>query len=346
MSILFTNNASGTLSSPLAGATPGPEDTTLALQTNEALLFPATTSADNDFFYASIEDSSGNIEIVKVTNRNVTNDTLTIERGQENTTSQSFAAGSRVECRPTAGTFDEFVQRSGSVITGLIDFDGNTLRDPIITNTGAASIRGLPIRGGDNGTSNEFIVPSAGGSPTIGGNVVVHAGNDTAYVKTTRNINTTQGIQGGGNLASDLSIQLNVNALGQINGNSITTGDAFLVHDADVNTHKRVLYENAGIPVVTKPNTSHTAETSDLNKYLRFTNSSPVTYTLNDNIGITGNVIIIEQTTVGGQITIAGSAQVNSAFTLSTRTQNSVAVLVCVAGGAAAVWTLYGDLAE
>ena len=189
-------------------------------------------------------------------------------------------------------------------------------------------------------------MPSAGGSPTIGGNIVTHAGNDSAYVKTSRNIDTTQGIQGGGNLASDLTIQLNVNALGQINGNAITTGDAFLVHDADVNTHKRVLYENGGIPIVTKPNTAHTAETSDLNKYLRFTNSSPVTFTLNDNIGVTGNVIIIEQTTATGQVTIAGSAQVNSAFTLSTRTQNSVAVLVCVEGGAAAVWTLYGDLAE
>jgi hypothetical protein len=346
MSIEFTNNASGSLRADIAGVAPGPEDTVLPLQTNEAQLFPSVTTSSGDFFYVTLEDSAGNIEICKCTNRDTITDNLTVQRAQENTTSQNFAAGTKVECRPTAGTFNEFLQKGGGAMTGPLDMAGQQLINPVVTTTGTASIRGIPIRGGDNGTSNEFIVPSAGGSPTIGGNIVTHAGNDAAYVKTSRAINNGQGITGGGSLASDLTIGLNVNALAQINGNAITTGDAFLVHDGDVNQHKRVLYENGGIPIVTKPNTAHTAQTSDLNKFLRFTNSSPVTYTLDDNLGITGNIIIIEQTTATGQVTIAGSAQVNSAFTLSTRTENSVAVLVCVQGGAVAIWTLYGDLAE
>lgn len=346
MTIRFSNNASGTLSVEVVGFPPGPESLTLVLQSNEAALFPNVNTGSGEFFYATLEDSAGNIEVVKVTNNDILSDTLTVERGQENTSSQDFAVGSRVEQRPTAATFDEFLQKSGGTMTGLVDFDGQTLRDPIITNTGVAAIRGVPIRGSDNGTDNEFVVPASGGAPTIGNEVVIHQGNDDAYVQTTRSVLAGQGITGGGALSGDVTLSLNVNGLAQINGNAVTTGDAWLVHDGDVNQHKRVLYENGGVPVVTKPNTSHTADANDLNKYLRFTNSSPVTYTLNDSIGITGNVIIIEQTTELGQVTIAGSATVNSAFTLSTRVQNSVAVLLCVQGGASAVWTLYGDLAE
>ena len=350
MTILFTNNASGTLSVEVDGDTPGPESLALSLQSNEASLFPFVTTASGNIFYATLEDSAGNIEIVKVTNNDTVNDVLTIERAQENTTSQDFAVGSRVECRPTAASLSEFLQKSGGTMTGAVDFDGNTLQDPVITNTGVAAIKGVPIRGGDNGTGNEFVVPVDGGDPTIGANIVTHSGNDSAYVKNTRSVIAGQGITGGGTLADDRTFSLDVNSLAQINGNAITEGDAFLVHDGDVNQHKRVLYENGGVPIITESSNARTADTVDLNKYIRFTGTgtgdpATITYTLDDNVGVTGNVIIIEQANTG-QVTIAGSATVNSAFTLSTRVQNSVAVLLCVQGGASAVWTLYGDLAE
>lgn len=111
MTIEFSNNASGTLSVQLDGATPGPEDTTLVLQSNEGQLFPPVTTASGNFFYCTVEDTSGNIEIVKCTD--VSTDTLTITRAQENTTSQTFAVGSKVELRTTAATFAEFIQRTG-----------------------------------------------------------------------------------------------------------------------------------------------------------------------------------------------------------------------------------------
>jgi hypothetical protein len=343
MTIEFTNNASGSLSAPIAGVAPGPEDTSLPLQPNEAQLFPDVITSSGDFFYVTIEDTAGNIEICKCTNRDTVTDTLTVERGQENTTSQSFAAGSKVECRPTAGTFDEFLQKLGGTMTGTLDMAGQQLRDPTITNTGTASMRGVPVRGGDNGTVNEFIVPSGGGAPTIGGNIVTHAGNDSAYVKTTRTLINGAGIATIGDLSQDRTIAMDIAPLAQINGNALADGDMFLVLDADVNQHKRILYRNNGVPVITESTTNRVVSNTDLNKYVRFTNAGASTFTLNDNVGVTGNVIIVEQGNTG-QVTVNGSAQVNSAFAgLATRTQNSVVVLLCVQGGSTAIWTLYGD---
>jgi hypothetical protein len=186
-------------------------------------------------------------------------------------------------------------------------------------------------------------VPSAGGAPTIGGNIITHAGNDSAYVKTTRTLNNGQGIATIGDLSADRTIALDLNTLGQINGNALADGDMFLVLDADVNTHKRILYRNNGVPIVTESTTNRNIANADMNKYIRFTNAAASTLTLNDNVGITGNVIIVEQANTG-QVTVIGNAQINTAFTTgATRSQYSVIVLLCVQGGGTAIWTLYGD---
>jgi hypothetical protein len=180
MSIEFTNNASGTNSIDILGDG-GPEDLTITLQANEGQLFPSVTTASGDFFYATIEDTAGNVEIVRVTDN--VSDILTVTRAQENTLSQDFATGSKVEQRTTAATFDEFLQRSGDTLTGNLDADGFELQDAQLTNPGAAgSLQGYPIRGSDDGTANELIVPSAGGPPTIGPSgsreEIYHQGND------------------------------------------------------------------------------------------------------------------------------------------------------------------------
>lgn len=205
MSILFDNNASGTLSVEAAGATPGPEATTLTLQTNEGQLFPEPTGGD--FFMATLEDTSGNIEIVSVTDN--TADVLTVTRAQENTVSLTFAVGSKVELRTTAGTFDEFIQRTGGTMTGTLDVNGQTIQDPVITSTGAAKILGVPLRASDDGTANQIQVPAAGAAPTIGTNQIWHAGNDGPA--STLDADTVDGYEGA--------------ALGKIAENETVSGD-------------------------------------------------------------------------------------------------------------------------
>ena len=190
MTMQFSNNASGTNSVQVEII-----DTTITLQTNEGQLFPAVTTASGDFFYATLEDTAGNVEIVRVTDN--TADVLTVTRAQENTVARVFAVGSKVEQRTTAATLDEFIQRTGGTMTGTLDMDLQTLQDANITNpSSSASLQGMPLRGSDNGTANQIVVPAAAGAPLIGINEIWHQGNDGPG--TGLDADTLDGVEGAG----------------------------------------------------------------------------------------------------------------------------------------------------
>lgn len=92
MGIQLKNNASSLLASNISST-----DTSLTITSGTGGLFPAL--ATGDYFYATLVNTTSNIEIVKVTAR--ADDTFTILRAQEGTIAQVFSAGSRVELRVT-----------------------------------------------------------------------------------------------------------------------------------------------------------------------------------------------------------------------------------------------------
>ncbi len=98
MAILVTNNASAEIALSLT-----PSDTSIILAAGQGVEFPSPGASD--YFYVTLVDSSNNIEIVKCTSRSA--DTLTVVRGQDNTTARSFAVGSLVELRIVAATFTD-----------------------------------------------------------------------------------------------------------------------------------------------------------------------------------------------------------------------------------------------
>jgi len=106
MAVKFSNNASATLASAIVSGS-----TTIALASGQGALFPTLTGSA--FFYATLVDSSNNLEIVKVTAR--TGDSLTVTRAQGGSSARSFSAGDKCELRVVAGALDEFLQRDGSV---------------------------------------------------------------------------------------------------------------------------------------------------------------------------------------------------------------------------------------
>lgn len=101
MTVKFTNNASGTLASSITTAS-----TTLTLTTGQGSLFPSLASGE--YFYATLVDSSNNIEIVKVTAR--ATDVLTAVRAQDNTTAKAFTSGAKLELRPVAAALNGILQ--------------------------------------------------------------------------------------------------------------------------------------------------------------------------------------------------------------------------------------------
>ena len=93
MTALFKNNAFSTLASGINDAV-----TSMALNPGDGAKFPSPTGTE--YFYATLIDTSNNLEIVKCTTRST--DALTIVREQEGTTARAYSAGDRVEMRLTA----------------------------------------------------------------------------------------------------------------------------------------------------------------------------------------------------------------------------------------------------
>lgn len=98
--IKFNNMARSTLASDILST-----DTTFDLAAGTGDIFPALSGSD--YFIGVIVADNGTYEIVKVTNRSA--DTLTVERGYENTTPTGFTAGTPIENRMTAGTFSDIL---------------------------------------------------------------------------------------------------------------------------------------------------------------------------------------------------------------------------------------------
>lgn len=131
MAALVTNNASATLASGIISSA-----TSIALTAGQGALFPSP--AGSDYFYATLVDSSNNIEIVKCTARST--DTLTVTRAQEGTTARAYSAGDRLELRPTAALFNEKAPLASPTFTGTVTaanltVTGNTILGSAPTNT-------------------------------------------------------------------------------------------------------------------------------------------------------------------------------------------------------------------
>jgi len=95
MPVVLQNDTASTLRVGVAAG-----DTTLVVASGQGSRFP--TLGVGDYFYATLEDTAGNKEIVEVTAR--TGDTLTATRGAESTTAREFPAGATIEMRVTAAS--------------------------------------------------------------------------------------------------------------------------------------------------------------------------------------------------------------------------------------------------
>ena len=133
MGVKVTNNAFGTISAGISNS-----DTTIVLDAGQGARFPTLSSGD--FFFATLIDTSNNLEIVKVTARST--DSMTVTRAQDNTTARAFAIGDRFELRPTAALFETIYSEAvadatpgtGTVTAAMLaatqDLSGKTLTLP------------------------------------------------------------------------------------------------------------------------------------------------------------------------------------------------------------------------
>jgi hypothetical protein len=154
MGLKVTNNAFGTLNAGINSSA-----TTIVLTAGQGARFP--TLSAGDYFYATLIDTSNNLEIVKVTARST--DTMTVVRGQDNTTARAYSTNDRFELRPTAALFNEKAD-AADVTAGLAT---KQAASPVLTtyiNTGV-NFRNRIING-----AMMIDQRNAGASVTINGN--------------------------------------------------------------------------------------------------------------------------------------------------------------------------------
>tara|TARA_B100001057_G_scaffold349989_1_gene351477 strand:- start:845 stop:2014 length:1170 start_codon:yes stop_codon:yes gene_type:complete len=132
MGVKVTNNAFGTISAGINNSV-----TTIVLDSGQGARFP--TLGSGDFFFATLIDTSNNLEIVKVTARST--DSMTVVRAQDNTTAAAFAIGDRFELRPTAALFDAIDLTGGGTISGAVDIETTAQEALHITGTNSDHVR-------------------------------------------------------------------------------------------------------------------------------------------------------------------------------------------------------------
>lgn len=101
--VLCVNNAYGTLAATATATTE-----TLFLAGDQGDRFP-TPVEDESMFYATLEDTDGNIEVVAV-NRRV-GSTFTVTRGQAGTAAKAWEIGTEISLRVTAELMEDKICR-------------------------------------------------------------------------------------------------------------------------------------------------------------------------------------------------------------------------------------------
>lgn len=147
----FTNNATATLAASLSTSA-----TSITVTTGKGALFPSLASGD--YFYATLTNSSNNIEIVKITARS--GDTLTAVRAQEGTTALTWNSADRLELRITAADLANFAQLD-SANTFAVTITAPSIS---VTSVAATSVAATNVTATGIATSATFSLTGVGAS--------------------------------------------------------------------------------------------------------------------------------------------------------------------------------------
>lgn len=174
-SALFSNNASAALASSITTSS-----TTITVTTGAGAQFPAISGGN--FFYATLTDSSNNLEIVKVTAR--VTDVLTVVRAQEGTTARAYAAADKIELRVTAAVMTGLAQTAADqTFTGANTFSSApTLGTPLAVASGGSGSTTSTGTGANVLSNSPTLVTPALGTPSalVGTNITGTAAGLTA----------------------------------------------------------------------------------------------------------------------------------------------------------------------
>lgn len=123
-------------------------DTTLPIEGPYVDLLSTPAPANTRRYLATLDDGAGTREIIEITGRNTTADTITVVRAREGTTAAAFAAGTIVEMRITARTASLLgvagINQQGNIFIGAFNAGGalasGAARNIIVGNAAANQV--------------------------------------------------------------------------------------------------------------------------------------------------------------------------------------------------------------
>ncbi len=178
---LFANAASSLLAASIDD-----NDLTIQVDSGYGALYP--NPSGGDYFIVTLRNAAGDVEFCKITSR--TTDLLTVApggRGFDGSSAQSWTNGqTRVELRMTKAYEEVFIQRGGDAMDGDLDMNGNDVVDAVLSGDWKGvngQLVGTAVRGVEDDSSNELLVPDDGSPATMGGSVILTV-NDAENVRT------------------------------------------------------------------------------------------------------------------------------------------------------------------
>jgi hypothetical protein len=169
MPVLYANNAASRLAASITSVA-----TSFSVTAGHGAKFPAISGGD--YFYATLMDSAGNLEVVKVTAR--ATDTFTVARAQEGTTARAYSVNDIVDLRITKLMLDDFKTdtRAGNAATATTLQTGRTIAltgDVAYTSgsfNGAANVTGTATLANSGVTAGTYtkVTVDAKGRVTVG----------------------------------------------------------------------------------------------------------------------------------------------------------------------------------
>jgi len=154
MAMKFTNNATSTLATGINNSV-----TSLSVASGQGALFP--TLGGSDYFYCTLANLAGTVEIVKVTARST--DTFTIVRGQDNTTAATWLSGDRVELRLVAANLNNIPKLDeANTFTTAPTF--STALGVASGGTGAATLTANNVLLGNGTSALQVVAPGTNGN--------------------------------------------------------------------------------------------------------------------------------------------------------------------------------------
>ena len=155
---LVKNNAYSTLAATISSS-----DTAVNVAVGTGTRFPSIAGGSGDFFFATLIDTSNNLEVIKVTARST--DVLTVVRGQDGTTARGYASTSRIELRPTQSLFDDKLSKGGGALTGHVEAIAGASGSQVprvseVVKKSGDTMSGALIVPELRGPANEIVIPS------------------------------------------------------------------------------------------------------------------------------------------------------------------------------------------